>query len=79
MEKECDFPDIRELVEEYGHAVHIMRREEENIAKKEIPDYKARRWVVERAHSWMNRFRRMLIRWEKKSENYFPMLHLACA
>ena len=41
--------------------------------------FKARRWVVERTHSWMNRFRRILIRWEKKVENYFGMLHLVCA
>ena len=40
---------------------------------------KARRWVVERTHSWMNRFRRILIRWEKKVENYFGMLHFVCA
>ena len=36
-------------------------------------------WVVERTHSWMNRFRRILIRWEKKVENYFGLLHLVCA
>jgi putative transposase len=27
----------------------------------------------------MNRFRRVLIRWEKKAENYLGMLHIACA
>ncbi|EPC7690753.1 transposase [Providencia stuartii] len=42
-------------------------------------DFKAHRWVVERTHSWMSRFRRVLIRWEKKVENYEAMLHLACA
>jgi hypothetical protein len=26
----------------------------------------------------MNRFRRVLIRWEKKVENYFGMLHFVC-
>ncbi|MEY0160807.1 transposase, partial [Providencia rettgeri] len=39
----------------------------------------AHRWVVERTHSWMNRYRRVLTRWEKKVENYEAMLHLACA
>jgi len=43
------------------------------------PRYRARRWVVERSHSWMNRFRRLLIRWEKKVADYEAMLHLACA
>jgi putative transposase len=40
-------------------------------------DQKARRWVVERAHSWMNRFRRILVRWEKKTVTYVAMLHFA--
>jgi putative transposase len=35
--------------------------------------------VVERTHSWMHRFRRLLVRWEKKTENYVAMLHLTCA
>ncbi len=38
----------------------------------------ARRWVVERAHSWLNRFRRLLVRWEKKPQNYLAFLHFAC-
>ncbi|MEY0759832.1 hypothetical protein AB7250_20755 [Providencia stuartii] len=36
------------------------------------------RWVVERTHSWMNRYRRVLTRWEKKVENDKAMLHFAC-
>lgn len=39
----------------------------------------ARRWVVEHTHSGMNRFRRVLIRWEKKFVNYLAFLHFACA
>lgn len=41
-------------------------------------DWQALRWVVERAHSWMNRFRRLLVRWDKKPENYLAFLHFAC-
>ena len=37
-----------------------------------------RRWVVERAHSWMNRFRRLLIRWDKQPANYLAFVHFAC-
>jgi len=37
---------------------------------------KARRWKVERTHSWLNRARRLLIRWEKKVANYLGFLHL---
>jgi putative transposase len=78
MDKGYDFPDIRELVKEYGYTAHIKSRGEENI-RKEIPGFRARRWVVERIHSRLNRFRRLLIRWEKKIENYLAMLRLAYA
>jgi len=44
-----------------------------------VPNKKARRWVVEVAHSWINRFRRLLVRWEKKTQNYLSMLYFACA
>jgi putative transposase len=27
----------------------------------------------------MNRFRAILVRWEKKAQNYLALLHLACA
>jgi hypothetical protein len=40
--------------------------------------FKARRWVVERTHSRMNRFRRILV-WEKRADTYVAMLHFACA
>ena len=38
--------------------------------------FKARRWAAARTHSWMNRYPRILIRWEKKPENYTHVLHL---
>jgi len=50
--------------------------------KKQVqrePGKQARRWVVEVAHSWINRFRRLLVRWEKKTRNYLSMLYFACA
>lgn len=80
LDKAYDFPEVRDLLEEYGYTAHIRSRVEEINDRKKIPGYRARRWVVERTHSWMNRFRRLLIRWEKKEEeNYVAMLHFACA
>jgi putative transposase len=79
LDKGYDYPQVRELVEAWGYTAHIRARGEEAKEKREIPGYRARRWVVERTHSWMNRFRRLLIRWEKKVENYLAMLHFACA
>ena len=43
------------------------------------PGWRARRWVVEAAHSWLNRNRGILIRWCKKAENYIALLHFAFA
>lgn len=40
--------------------------------------YPARRWVVERTLAWLSMCRGILVRWEKKSENYLGMLKLAC-
>lgn len=56
---------------------HIQSQKDESEAIKNT-DFKAHRWVVERTHSWMNRYRRVLTRWEKMLENYEAMLHFAC-
>jgi transposase len=79
LDKGYDYEEVYALVEEFGYTAHIRSRGEEALAIKHAVGFKARRWVVERTHSWMNRFRRILIRWEKKLENYLGLLHLACA
>jgi putative transposase len=79
LDKGYDYDDTRDLVREFGFTAHVRARGEEAKELKREAGFKARRWVVERTHSWMNRFRRILIRWEKKVENYFGMLHLVCA
>jgi putative transposase len=70
--------EVREILREFGFTAHIRPRGAEAQAIKREAGFKARRWVVERAHSWMNRFRRLLIRWDKKPENYLAFLHFAC-
>lgn len=79
LDKGYDYPVVRELAARLGYTLHLRSRGEERAEKSSTPGYRARRWVVERTHSWMNRFRRLLIRWEKKVENYEAMLHFACA
>ena len=79
LDKGYDSNQVRELVKAFGYTAHIKARGEEARAIKRLAGFKARRWVVERTHSWMNRFRRILIRWEKKPENYLGLLHLVCA
>lgn len=79
LDKGYDYDEVRDLVAEFGFTAHIRSRGEEAKALKEEVGFKARRWVVERTHSWMNRFRRIFTRWEKKAENYLAMIHLVCA
>jgi putative transposase len=70
---------VYELLEELGYTKHLRSRSEEKGERKVIPGYRARRWKIERTHSWLNPFRRLRIRWEKKASNYLALLHLACA
>lgn len=79
LDKGYDYEEVRNLVRQFGYTAHIRARGEEAQAIKRQAGFKARRWVVERTHSWMNRFRRILIRWEKIPENYLAMLHVVCA
>jgi putative transposase len=61
-----------------GYVVHIRGRREE-VQERRRGRKRARRWVVERTHAWLNRSRRLLVRWERKVTNYAAFLHLACA
>jgi putative transposase len=72
-----DYDEVRAIVQELGFTPHIRPRGEEAEAIVRHPDFKPRRWVVERTHSWMNRFRRLLVRWEKRDDTYLAMVHLA--
>ena len=78
-DKAYDSAENRMIVDRLDYIEHIKSRREERNLKKNNAQYRSRRWVVERTHSWLNRFRRLLIRWEKKAENYAAMLHLAFA
>ena len=79
LDKGYDFDEVRQIVAEFGFTAHIRSRGEEAQQLKRKARTKARRWVVERTHSWMNRFRGVLIRWSKKPENYMALLHMSFA
>jgi len=78
LDKGYDYPEVYELVSEFGFSAHIRSRGEEKRALERDPGFRARRWVVERTHSWLNRFRGLLIRWSKKPANHRALLELAC-
>ena len=79
LDKAYDYDEVRETLREFGFTAHIRARGEEAKEIRSEAGKKARRWVVERSHSWMNRFRRILVRWDKKPEQYLAFLHFACA
>jgi transposase len=79
LDKGYDYAEPRALVQEFKFTAHIRSRSDEAKAIKKAAGFRARRWVVERTHSWMNRFRRILVRWEKRADTYVAMLHLALA
>jgi transposase len=79
LDKAYDYDDVRATLHEFGFTAHIRSRGEEAKQIAREAGQRARRWVVERSHSWMNRFRRILVRWEKKPEHYLAFLHFACA
>jgi putative transposase len=79
LDKGYDYDEGRDILAELGFTAHIRARGEEAKALKQEAWCKARQWVVERTHSWMNRFRRVLMRWDKQVRNDLGFLHLACA
>ncbi len=79
LDKGYDDDSVRDEVAARGYTAHIRGRGEEAQDRAAHPDGKARRWVVERTHGWLNRSRRLLVRWEKKLDNYLAFIQLACA
>jgi putative transposase len=69
---------VHELVCGRGLTPHIRGRGDELKLKILTPGWRARRWVVEACHSWLNRNRALLIRWSKKADNHLALLQLAC-
>ena len=75
LDKGYDFDEVREIADAFAYTAQIRSRGEEAKELNADTRKRARRWVAERTHSWLNRFRRILIRWEKKTENYVGLLH----
>jgi len=66
-------------IEAHGYIPHIKGRGQEVDEKRRHPTKRARRWVVEVAHSWFNRFRKLLVRYEKLELSFLGLNHLAAA
>jgi putative transposase len=77
LDRGYDFDNVRQIASKHGFTPHVRSRGEELALKARTPGWRARRWVVEACHSWMNRNRGILIRWSKKDENHLALLQLA--
>lgn len=65
-----------QILFDYIPQVHARGEEKKSIRNRR---QHVRRWAVERIHSWMNRFRAILVRWDMQVRNNIATLHLACA
>jgi putative transposase len=79
LDKGYDDAEVYELLAEQGYEAHIRPWDEDALLLQKDPEKKPRRWVVERTHSWMNRFRALLIRWQKGEDSFLGLVQLACA
>ncbi len=77
LDKGYDFRDCEATVRARRIVPHIRRKGEPPLVGR--VHGRPRRWVVERTGSWHNRYRALLIRWERKAVNYLALFHLACA
>jgi IS5 family transposase len=73
-DKGYDFPRCREALRKRGITPRIARRATESSER--LGRY---RWVVERTLSWLNRFRRLKVRYERRADVHQAFLELSCA
>jgi transposase len=80
LDRGYDYDACRAEAAARGYTAHIPPKatEERPLPPPGHPGrHPPRRWVVEVAHSWFNRFRRLLVRWEKRASHYLGFVHLA--
>jgi putative transposase len=77
LDKGYDDDEVRELAEAFGYTAHSQHalRKHRPLSGKRASKRGAGGWSAPRG---MNRFRRILTRWEKRASSYLAMLHLAC-
>ncbi len=68
-----------QIILAHGYIPHVVGRKSEAQHKKRNPQRKARSWVVEACHGWFNRFRKLLVRYEKLEHSFMALNHLAAA
>jgi putative transposase len=77
LDKGYDYEDVIAGMLERDYILHLKHRGDPDPEVAPEKKYPARRWVVERTHAWHNKFRRLVLRWERKLDSYQAMIHLA--
>jgi putative transposase len=78
LDKGYDNPTGRQAVAAHKYQPHIRRIGEEKLDEQQEKRHPARRWVVERTLAWLSKCRAILVRYDKKAQNYLALLKLAC-
>jgi putative transposase len=78
LDRGYDNEPSHEVVEQRRYVGHIRPIGEDRRAARQPGRRKPRRWVVERTIGWLNKGRALLVRDDKKAQNYPGLIQLAC-
>jgi transposase len=73
-DKGYDYEGCREALRRRGIKARIARRGIESSER-----LGGHRWVVERTLSWLAKYRRLVIRYERRADIHLALLHLGCS
>ena len=79
LDKGFDNPTGHQTVAKHNCTPHIRRIGEEKLDENKEKRHPARRWVAERTLAWLSKCRAILVRYDKKAQNYLALIKLACA
>ena len=81
-DKGYDSNQVRALLAKRGIEPIIPARSNNRIAThpdgRKLRRYK-RRWIIERSNSWLQTFRRLVVRYERSEKVFTALVHMACA
>ena len=77
-----DSNGVRALLVKRGIEPIIPARSNNRVAThqdgRKLRRYK-RRWIIERSNSWLQTFRRLVVRYERSEKVFAALVHMACA
>lgn len=79
LDKGYDNPTGRAVALAHGYEAHIGQIGQEKLDETQQKRPPGKRYVVERTLSWLSKCRGLLVRYEKKAQNYLGLLQWACA